>query len=438
MKHAVLTSKHHDGFCLFDSKYTDFKITNSPYGKDVVREFLDAFRAEGLKVGIYYSLLDWDHPDFPHYADDQHPMRNNPKYKNYNYNFDNYITYMHNQVEELCTNYGKLDMIWFDFSYPGMEGEKWEATKLVRMVKKYQPDALMDTRLGTGGDSFGTLVTEHPTEYAGDFASCEQVLPPEPIRDYKGELVPWEACMTLNNNWGYHRYDYEYKTPRTIIRSLVDCISKGGNLLLNIGPNVFGEIPKESVKILTEKGIDVGLRGVGNSVIKDLLYFPKYDDMVKGNYTDMATFEIEVDDSAEVITYCIGGEKNYIDAYHYENALGQKFLVYSFDIALTDENRYRNYLTQLQLFDSIEWLSGKKNIVKCAGNPDLYVLAKQKGNETAIGLWNLFTDGIITPTIELDHEYAEAEFVNCTGELKGDKVVLSTIHPYGMAFINLK
>lgn len=193
-----------------------------------------------------------------------------------------------------------------------------------------------------------------------------------------------------------------------------------------------------AAKILTEKGVDVGLRRVGDSVTKDLLYFPKYDDMVKGNYTDMATFEIEIDDSAEAIIYSVDGEKNYIDAYHYENALGQKFLVYSFDIALTDENRYRNYLTQLQLFDSIEWLSGKKNVVKCIGNPDLYVLAKQKGNETAIGLWNLFTDEIITPTIELDREYTEAEFVNCTGELKGDKVVLSTIHPYGMAFINLK
>lgn len=261
MRYAVLTAKHHDGFCLFDSRYTDFKITNTPYGKDIVREFLEAFRSEGIKVGLYYSLLDWDHPDFPHYGDENHPMRNNPQYKDYKYNFDNYITYMHNQVEELCTGYGKLDMIWFDFSYPGMEGEKWGATKLVRMVKKYQPDALMDTRLGTGGDSFGTLVAEHPTEYAGDFASCEQILPPEQIRNYKGDPVPWEACITLNNHWGYHRYDHEYKTPKTIIKSLVDCVSKGGNLLLNVSPNAYGEIPREAANILEEVGDWMAVNG---------------------------------------------------------------------------------------------------------------------------------------------------------------------------------
>ena len=261
MRYAVLTAKHHDGFCLFDSKYTDFKITNTPYGKDIVHEFLEAFRSEGIKVGLYYSLLDWDHPDFPHYGDENHPMRNNPQYKDYKYNFDNYITYMHNQVEELCTGYGKLDMIWFDFSYPGMEGEKWGATKLVRMVKKYQPDALMDTRLGTGGDSFGTLVTEHPTEYAGDFASCEQILPPEQICDYKGNPVPWEACITLNNHWGYHRYDHEYKTPKTIIKSLVDCVSKGGNLLLNVSPNAYGEIPREAANILEDVGDWMAVNG---------------------------------------------------------------------------------------------------------------------------------------------------------------------------------
>ena len=261
MRYAVLTAKHHDGFCLFDSRYTDFKITNTPYGKDIVREFLEAFRSEGIKVGLYYSLLDWDHPDFPHYGDENHPMRNNLQYKDYKYNFDNYITYMHNQVEELCTGYGKLDMIWFDFSYPGMEGEKWGATKLVRMVKKYQPDALMDTRLGTGGDSFGTLVTEHPTEYAGDFASCEQILPPEQIRNYKGDPVPWEACITLNNHWGYHRYDHEYKTPKTIIKSLVDCVSKGGNLLLNVSPNAYGEIPREAANILEEVGDWMAVNG---------------------------------------------------------------------------------------------------------------------------------------------------------------------------------
>lgn len=135
MKYAVLTAKHHDGFCLFDSALTDWKVTNTPYGKDIVREYLDAFRAEGIKVGLYYSLLDWHHPDYPAYGDRQHPMRNNITYKDKPYNFDNYLDYMHGQVRELCTNYGKLDMMWFDFSYDDLTGEAWRASELVRMVR---------------------------------------------------------------------------------------------------------------------------------------------------------------------------------------------------------------------------------------------------------------------------------------------------------------
>lgn len=114
MKYAVLTAKHHDGFCLFDSQYTDFKSTNTPCGRDLVREFLEAFRAEGIKVGLYFSLIDWRHPDYPHYGDLHHPMRENPEYSNENRNFDRYLEYMHNQVRELLTNYGHLDLMWFD------------------------------------------------------------------------------------------------------------------------------------------------------------------------------------------------------------------------------------------------------------------------------------------------------------------------------------
>ena len=117
MKYAVLTAKHHDGFCLYDSKLTDFKSTNSPCGRDIVQEFLDAFRAEGIKVGLYFSIIDWRHPDYPHYGDMHHPMRNHPECSNENRNFDNYLDYMFGQIRELLTNYGKLDVMWFDFSY---------------------------------------------------------------------------------------------------------------------------------------------------------------------------------------------------------------------------------------------------------------------------------------------------------------------------------
>ena len=115
MKYAVITAKHHDGFCLFDSKLTDYKVTNTPVGRDLLKEFLDAFRAEGLKVGVYYSLIDWHHPDYPAYGDRQHPMRDNPEWKDQKYNWDNYLKYMHGQVREICSNYGKINILWFDF-----------------------------------------------------------------------------------------------------------------------------------------------------------------------------------------------------------------------------------------------------------------------------------------------------------------------------------
>lgn len=252
MKYAVLTAKHHDGFCLFDSKYTNFKVTNTPFGRDIVREFLEAFRAEGIKVGIYYSLLDWDHPDYPHYKDAYHPMRDNEDYKEYK--FDNYISYMHAQIEELCTNYGKLDIMWFDFSYGKLRGEAWKAAELVKMVRAHQPDVVMDTRLEVGGEGMGSIATESPTIYSGDFVSAEQIIPPKGMCNLKGEPLPWEACITLNNHWGFHRYDYEYKSAKTIIHKLVECVSKGGNLLINVGPDALGEIPEKSKKILFEVG----------------------------------------------------------------------------------------------------------------------------------------------------------------------------------------
>lgn len=254
MRYAVLTAKHHDGFCLFDSSYTDYKATNTKAGRDLVREYVDAFRAEGLKVGLYYSIIDWHHPDYPAFGDRQHPMRDNEAFKGKEHHFDNYLQYMHAQVEELVTNYGQIDLLWFDFSYDDLRGEAWRATDLVRMIRKHQPDVLMDNRLEVSGEGFGTLVTEHPSEYCGDFISPEQIIPPAGIVDYKGDPVAWEACITLNGNWGFHGTDRFYKPASMMIRKLVECVSKGGNLLLNVGPTARGEIPQESLDILQEIG----------------------------------------------------------------------------------------------------------------------------------------------------------------------------------------
>ncbi len=249
MKYAVITAKHHDGFCLFDSKYTDYKATNTPAGRDLIREFVDAFRAEGLKIGFYYSLLDWHHPGYPVDGDCViHPMTGKEGYSNEDRDFNSYLEYMHNQTRELLTNYGKIDIMWFDFSCGEMTGEKWEATKLVKMTRELQPGIIIDNRLG------GNMELENPEYYAGDFEGPEQIIPKGPIVDELGRPIPWEACITLNNNWGYARNDDEYKSAGTVIKTLVNCVSKGGNLLLNVGPDARGRIPMESVKVLKETG----------------------------------------------------------------------------------------------------------------------------------------------------------------------------------------
>ncbi len=254
MKYAVLTAKHHEGFCLFDSKLTDYKSTNTKCGRDLVREFLDAFRAEGIKVGLYYSLLDWHHPDYPKYGDYIHPMRNNEKFKDEKIDFNRYLDYMHGQIRELCTNYGKIDIFWFDFSYKNMRGETWRATELVKMIRSLQPDVILDNRLEVSGEGFGSLVTRHPTDYCGDFVSPEMLIPPAGIRDEDGQPVTWEACITMNNNWGYCQNDHFFKPADILLKKLVECVSKGGNLIVNVGPDANGRIPEESQKILKDVG----------------------------------------------------------------------------------------------------------------------------------------------------------------------------------------
>ena len=258
MKYAVLTAKHHDGFCLFDSALTDFKSTNTPCHRDLVREYLDAFRAQGLKVGLYYSLLDWYHEDYPHYGDLCHPMRDDPAYSNEHRDFDGYLDYLHGQVRELCTNYGKLDILWFDFSYENenavMRGETWRAAELVDMVRRLQPGVILDNRLEVSGEGFGSLWEGNPTPWHGDFVSPEQIIPPAGLQDKNGRDLIWEACVTMNQNWGYCTNDRFFKPAPMLIKKLVECVSKGGNLLLNVGPDARGNIPPQSLEILAQIG----------------------------------------------------------------------------------------------------------------------------------------------------------------------------------------
>ncbi len=246
MKYAVMTAKHHDGFCLFDSKLTDYKATNTPAGRDLTREYIDAFRAEGLKVGLYYSLIDWHHPHYP--VDRLHPMRDDEAFKAQQRDTSKYVDYLHGQVRELLTNYGKIDLLWFDFSYDEMSGETWRAAKLVEMIRSLQPAIILNNRLVAGH------ADPEKSAGLGDLSTPEQIIPADGVRNSKGEMTLWEACMTLNNHWGYASDDHHFKNSIQVVRMLVECVSKGGNLLLNVGPTALGEIQSEAVEILEDVG----------------------------------------------------------------------------------------------------------------------------------------------------------------------------------------
>jgi alpha-L-fucosidase len=237
MRYAVITTKHHDGFCLWDSQLTDFKAPNTPAGRDLLRPFVDAFRAQGMRIGFYHSLIDWHHPQFP--VDGIHPMRDDEAFKARESGRDIavYREYLHGQVRELLTGYGPVDVMWFDFSYPdrwwGGKGKgDWGSEELLAMTRELQPGIIVNDRLEIGGD----LVT--PEQYQPAFAPS----------------ALWEACQTLNGSWGYDRDNLDWKSTELLVRMLVDSVSKGGNLLLNVGPTARGEFDFRALERLAGVG----------------------------------------------------------------------------------------------------------------------------------------------------------------------------------------
>ena len=288
MKYAVMTAKHHDGFCMFDSKLTEYKITNNMPGRDFVREYLEAFRGQGLKVGLYYSIIDWHHKDYPNVGN--HPMRGISEWDKKQYNWDNYLDYMHKQIEELMTQYGKIDVLWLDYSFDDYENEKWKAKELVEMIRKHQPDIILNNRLVA---NHGISSVARDFKGYGDFSTPEQGVPDKGLVDTYGNPIPWETCLTLNNSWGYNSTDTHWKSAELIIHTLVNCVSKNGNLLLNIGPDSQGTIPQQSVKTLNEVGNWMAVNGESVYGCKksdlpkpDWGYFTQADNVIYAHLTN--------------------------------------------------------------------------------------------------------------------------------------------------------
>lgn len=247
MKYVVLTAKHHEGFCLWDSKYTDYKSTNTPCGKDLIKEYVEAFRAEGLKVGFYYSLIDWHHPDYT--IDSRHPQgqESDAEYEKLNKGKDmnRYREYMKNQVRELLTNYGEISIIWFDFSFPGKNGkgrDDWDSENLLKLARSLQPGIIVDDRLDL-----------RDVEGGWDFTTPEQYKVAK-WPEVNGKKVPWETCQTFSGSWGYYRDEYTWKSPEQLLELLIESVSKGGNLLLNVGPTARGTIDYRALERLKAMG----------------------------------------------------------------------------------------------------------------------------------------------------------------------------------------
>ena len=244
MKYFVITTKHHEGFCLWDTRYTDYKASNTPIRRDLLTPMVDAFRAEGLRVGFYYSLIDWHHPEFP--IDGIHPLRDHPDALEMNKTRDvtKYAEYMRNQVTELLTQFGQIDILWFDFSYPGSEHrgmkgkghDDWESERLLELVRKLQPGIIVDNRL----DLPNTMADIHTPEQ----------WQPQKWVHVDGKPVVWEACQTFSGSWGYYRDEQTWKSSEQLVQMLINSVALGGNLLMNVGPTARGTFDSRALTAL--------------------------------------------------------------------------------------------------------------------------------------------------------------------------------------------
>jgi alpha-L-fucosidase len=258
-RYMVFTAKHHDGFCMFDSAYTNYKITNTPYRNDIVAELSQACRSEGMPLGFYYSPPDMNHPG---YRDTTKPSSQNWEGEPWRPEWPLYLDYMELQLTELLTRYGPVALVWFD----GLRHqEKYNGRRFARLIHELQPDALINNRIGIAGDfdtpeqytpqGIPTRRTPVMRGAADEGPPASAAIPPEE------EFRPWETCMTINRTWAYNQYDRDFKSTQQLIRTLVDVASKGGNFLLNVGPGPDGAIQPEFVERLRGMGAWLKVNG---------------------------------------------------------------------------------------------------------------------------------------------------------------------------------
>ncbi len=221
MKYMVMTTKHHEGFCNFATDLTTYCAPKQGPGRDLVKSYVEAARAEGMRVGFYYSLMDWHHPDGARCATDPAARKR-------------FVAYTHGLIRELVSNYGKIDVLWYDVAWP-LDARGWESEKMNRMVFNHQPEIIVNNR----------------NKLPGDFSTPEQHVG-GPLA--KGDTRGWETCMTINDSWGFNKGDDDWKYPKTIVRDLIHCSQGGGNYLLNIGPLGDGSVPEPEVHVLTAVG----------------------------------------------------------------------------------------------------------------------------------------------------------------------------------------
>lgn len=238
MTYAVMTARHHDGYAMWPSRFGGHGVRQTAPGVDIVRAFADACRRHGLKIGLYYSLPDWHHPSYPPFTDADRPYRFGAYPAATAEQWDDYGSYLRGQIRELMTDYGTIDIIWFDGAWEHTP-EQWDVAGLEKLIRSLQQDILINDRLPGHGD----------------FATPEQFVPPDPPSE------PWETCLTMNMSWGFNASDTRYKSSAVLVHTLCEVAGRGGNLLLNVGPMGDGALPEDQISRLADMGRWVGLHG---------------------------------------------------------------------------------------------------------------------------------------------------------------------------------